>query len=321
MSARTWTIRGLAAAALLGCAAGQTPAQPPAAPVTAPAAKPAAVVNGEPITMAEVENTMRAVPPTAVPLTEQAKAQLREDALNALIEEMLWHQFLRDYAPHATADQVTQELAQVEKDLKEKRKKTLPEFYNESGMTEAQLRVNIGYGLQWMAYCKAQVTDAIAKQYYDTNKDFFDNVMVRASHIMLRVEPNASPTDVAAAKAKLTALRQQLMDGKIDFATAAKQYSQYPPTAAKGGDLDFFPRKGLMDETIAQTAFALKPGQISEVVQTDMGLHLVLVTERKPGTPSNFEQIKEDVRMFCTAEWQQKLIGQLHERAKIEKSL
>ena len=162
-----------------------------------------------------------------------------------------------------------------------------------------------------MAYCKAQVTDAIAKQYYDTNKDFFDNVMVRASHIMPRVEPNASPTDVEAAKAKLTALRQQLMDGKIDFATAAKQYSQYPPTAAKGGDLDFFPRKGLMDETIAQTAFALKPGQISEVVQTDMGLHLVLVTERKPGTPSNFEQIKEDVRMFCIMEMQQNIINHM----------
>lgn len=321
MSARKWTIRGLAAAALLGCTAGQVPAQPPTAPAAALPAKPAAVVNGEAISMAEVENTMRSLPPTAVPLTEQSKAKLREDTLDALIDETLWHQFLRDYAPKPTPEQVAQEMAQLEKDLKEKRQKTLPEFYKESGMTDAQLRVNIGYGLQWMAYCKAQVTDAITKQYYDANKDFFNNVMVRASHIMLRVEPNASPADVEAAKGKLRALRQQLLERKIDFATAAKTYSQYPPTAAKGGDLDFFPRKGLMDETIAAQAFAMKPGDISDVVQTDMGLHLVMVTERKPGTPSDFQKIKEDVRMFCIMEMQQNIINHMHKTAKIEKGL
>jgi peptidyl-prolyl cis-trans isomerase C len=321
MSARKWTIRGLAAAVLLGCTAGQIPAQAPTAPATAPAMKPAAVVNGEPISLADVENTMRSLPPTAVPLTEQAKAQLRDDTLNAMIDEALWHQFLRTYAPQATPAEIAQEMAQLEKDLKEKRQKTLADFYKESGMTEAQLRVNIEYGLRWMAYCKAQVTDAITKQYYDANKDFFDNVMVRASHIMLRVEPNATPADVEAAKGKLRALRQQVVEKRIDFATAAKQYSQYPPTAAKGGDLDYFPRKGLMDETIAAQAFAMKPGDISDVVQTDMGLHLVMVTERKPGTPSDFTKIKEDVRMFCIMEMHQNIINHMRKTAKIEKGL
>ena len=66
MSARKWTIRGLAGAALLACATGRTPAQTPTAP-TAPAtaAKPAALVNGEPISMADVENMVRMAGPTA----------------------------------------------------------------------------------------------------------------------------------------------------------------------------------------------------------------------------------------------------------------
>jgi parvulin-like peptidyl-prolyl isomerase len=323
MSARKWTIRGLAGAALLACATGQTPAQAPTATAAAAtAARPAAVVNGEPISMAEVETTMRSVGPTAVPMTQQQQAQLREDTLNALIEDVLWHQFLTKYAPKVTPEQITQELAQMEKELKEKRQKTLQDFYKDSGMTEAQMRVNVGYSLQWMAYCKAQVTDAMAKQYYDAKKDFFGKVQVRASHIMIRVDSKAPPADVATAKATLTALRQQLLEGKIDFAAAAKQYSQYPPTAAKGGDLGYFPRMmSLMDETIVETAFALKPGQISDVVQTDMGLHLIKCTERTPGEPSNFDKIKEDVRMFYVMELQQNIMNQMRKNAKIEKNI
>jgi len=323
MSARKWTIRGLAGAALLACATGRVHAQTPTtptAPVTAAPAKAAALVNGEPISMAEVENMVRMAGPTAVPMTEQQQRQVRDDALSAIVEDTLMHQFLRQYAPKVTEEQITQELADMEKELKKERSKTLEDLYKESGQTAAQWRVHIGYRLQWMAYCKAQITDPVTKKYYDDNKDFFDNVTVRASHIMLRVPSNATAADVATIKAKLTALRQQLLEQKLDFATAAKQYSEYPPTAARGGDLDFFPRKGLMDETIARTAFAMQPGQISDVVQTDMGLHLVMVTERKPGTPSDFEKIKEDVRMFCIAETQQNIINFMRKNAKIEKS-
>ena len=104
--------------------------------------------------------------------------------------------------------------------------------------------------------------------------------------------------------AALTEWRGPVLEDLRDFAFADKW-----ATALTG------------DKLIAQTAFALKPGQISEVVQTDMGLHLVLVTERKPGMPSNFEQIKEDVRMFCIMEMQQNIINHMRKNAKIEKGL
>lgn len=321
MSARKWTIRSLAAAALLACATGQAPAQAPAATPSATASRPAAVVNGEPISMADLENTIHlAAGPQPTPMTEQAQRELRDDALEMLIEDVLWHQFLRQHAPQPSAEQIALELAKMEHELQKEKKKTLQDFYKENNLTEAQVRANIAYGLQWMAYCNAQVTDAIVKQYYDTYKEFFDKVQVRASHIMVHISPKANPNDLADARARLTALRQQLLEKKIDFATAAKKYSQDTLTAPQGGDLSFFPRKGVMEENIAKTAFALKPGEISDVVQTDMGLHLIMVTERNPGTPSDFESKKDDARTFCIMELQQSIVTQLRQAAKIEKS-
>jgi parvulin-like peptidyl-prolyl isomerase len=319
MSARKWTIRGLAGAALLACATGSALAQAPAATPAATASRPAAVVNGEPIPMADLEAMIRMAGPQPSPLTEQAQRELRDDALEMLVEDVLWHQFLRQYAPAASAEQIAQELAKMEQALKEK-KKTLQEYYKETGQSEAQCRTNIGYLLQWTAYCNAKVSDAMVKQYYDTYKEFFDKVTVRASHIMIHIPSKANGDDVAEARARLTNLRQQVVEGKIDFPTAAKKYSQDTLTAPQGGDIGFFPRKGVMEETIAKTAFALKPGELSEVVQTEMGLHLILVTERNPGTPSDFESKRDDARMFCIMEMQQNIVTQLRKAAKIEKS-
>jgi PPIC-type PPIASE domain len=324
MSARKWTLRGMAGAALLACATGPTPAQtPPPRPTTAaPVSKPAAVVNGEAINMAELDGFMRLNgPPSAVSMTEKQVQQMREEWLNMMIEDVLMHQFLRKYCPQPTPKQIAEELAEMAKELHDKHGgKTLQDLYKESGRSEAEWRESIAYRLQWMAYCKEHITDSVVKRYYDENKDFFDNVTVRASHVVIRIDPKMSPTDVAAVKAKLTALRQQLLENKIDFATAAQQNSECL-SAKDGGDIGFFPRKGMVDENFARMAFALQPGQVSDVVQTSYGLHLIKVTERKPGTPSDFNKIKDDVRMFCTAEFQQNIINQLHQSAKIEKNL
>src|SRR5262249_58132443 len=131
--------------------------------------------------------------------------------------------------------------------------------------------------------------------YYNDFKDFFDGVTVKASHIVLRVPPTAPAPDVQAARQKLTDLRTQITGGKLDFGEAAKKNSQCP-SAPGGGDIGYFPRKWVVDEPFAKAAFALKVGDISDVVQTDYGLHLVKVTDRKPGQPSDYEKIKDKGR-------------------------
>ena len=85
-----------------------------------------------------------------------------------------------------------------------------------------------------------------------------------------------------------------------------------------GGDVGSFPRKFVVDENFARAAFALKPGEISGVVQTDFGLHLIKVTERKAGQPSDFSKIKEDVKEIYLDDMRLNILAQLRKEAKIE---
>src|SRR5262249_890387 len=91
------------------------------------------------------------------------------------------------------------------------------------------------------------------------------------------------------------------------------------PTATQGGDLGTFPRKMVIDESIARAAFSLQVGGISDVVQSDYGLHLVTVLERKAAEQSSeFDKIKDVVRDFCTEELRFSMLQQLRKEADIK---
>jgi len=77
------------------------------------------------------------------------------------------------------------------------------------------------------------------------------------------------------------------------------------PSAPRGGDLDFIARKWMVEEPFAKAAFAMKVGDLSDIVTTDFGLHLILVTDRKPGTATTFEQVADEVRECVLEELRQ----------------
>jgi parvulin-like peptidyl-prolyl isomerase len=336
-----WIVTGLAGAALLaGAARGSAepppaappakpapppPAAPPAKPATpapaAPAApaKPPATVNGEVITKADLDLALKAGGPLPMQLTDDQRRQMQMDVLGDLIDRALMRQFVAKNTPPADPKDVGARLASYEAELK-KQNKTLQDLYKESNQTEESVRAGVALDLRLENYLKSRVGDAEIEKYYKDNKDFFDKVQVRASHIVLRVPPSAPEADRAKAKAQLADLRAQLVAGKLDFAEAAKKYSQCP-SAAGGGDLDYFPRKFVVEEAFAKAAFALKVGEISDVVQTNYGLHLIKATDRKAGEPADFAKIKDDVRFFCTEEARMDLLGKLRKDATIDITL
>jgi peptidyl-prolyl cis-trans isomerase C len=313
MRVQTWTLAA-ACAAVMTLTAGRALAQAPGGQV-----KPAAVVNGEPISLAEVDLISRAGP-TAVQLTEGKLRETRLAAVGMLIDDLLLKQFLRQSGPRVNPADVEKEFADLVEGQK-KAGKTLQDFLKENSLTEAQLRANIVSDLQLREYIRARVTDDQVKHFYDENRDYFDKVTVRVSHIVLRLAPDAPPQERQQARDKLLALRQEIVSGKLDFAEAARKYSQCS-SAPKGGDLEgFFPRKYVMEENFAKAAFALQVGQVSDVVQTEYGLHLIKVTARNPGEPSDFAKIKEGVRDCCTYDLKQSLLEQLRKTAKVEVTL
>jgi peptidyl-prolyl cis-trans isomerase C len=226
------------------------------------------------------------------------------------------HQFLVKNTTPPPAAEIDQKLAEMEKALKDQ-KKTLAEVCTQMHLTPAKLRDDVADHLRWAAYVRTKVSDATLQQYFQEYKDFFDRVLVRCSHIVLRLPPGSPESEKAAAKAKLEDMRAQIAANKLDFAEAAKKFSQCP-TAVHGGDLGFIPRKGVPDDGFAKAAFALQPGQVSEVVQTDYGYHLIKVTERKPGQPQEFDKIKEQVRQVYAEEMAVRLVGEQHKAAKVE---
>jgi peptidyl-prolyl cis-trans isomerase C len=313
-------VGGLATAVLawaVGATIAQTPMAVPAQP--AAGAKPVAIVNGEPISAADLETVLKLSGPVPMQLTEGQKKTQQMEALGLLIDELLMHQFLVRTTPAVPPAEIDKKYAEMEAGLK-KQGKSLQEFCRDTNQTETQVRNGIAHMIQWTSFARARVSDADVEKYYQEYRDFFDGLTVRVSHIVVRVPSGAPEAERVQARAKLTELRKQIVAGQLDFAAAAKAHSQ-DPSAPNGGDLGFVPRKWYLPESFTRVAFALPVGQVSDLVETDFGVHLIKVTERKPGPGSDFAKIKDAVREFCVEEMRQQLLTEERKTAKIEINL
>lgn len=276
----------------------------------------AATVNGETIRLDDVDAFLKnklALTPLPAPQLKQ----LRTEVVSDMVDDLLLKQFLRQHGPKVEPAEVDRHLKALAASLT-KQGKTLADYYRETNQTEATVRETWTTLLQLSRYVKEKITDEQLKQYYEANKDFFDRVEVKVSHVVVRVGANAPATERAAAKQKLQTLRTEILAGRIDFADAARKHSQCP-SGPTGGDLGYILRKGmLVDEAFCKAAFALKVGELSEVVETDFGVHLIKATDRKAGIASSFEKCIEDVRDTFTDDFRTELVAKLRKQAQIQ---
>jgi peptidyl-prolyl cis-trans isomerase D len=143
---------------------------------------------------------------------------------------------------------------------------------------------------------QAIVSDEEVKSYYASHADRYKaGETRRASHILLRLDKDAAEAQVKAVRAKADELLARVKKTPGDFAAVAKQNSQDPGSAEKGGDLDWFGR-GAMVKAFEDTAFSLKEGQISEVVRSDFGFHIIRVTGVRPERIKPLEEVKVEIQ-------------------------
>ena len=139
------------------------------------------------------------------------------------------------------------------------------------------------------------VEDAEIKKYYDDHQPEFGTQEQRqAAHILISAASQAPEADKQAAKAKAEQLLQQVKQSPAKFADLAKQHSQDPGSAKNGGDLGMFER-GTMVKPFEEAAFQLKPGEISGLVQSDFGFHIIKLTAVKPAKILPFEEAKGNI--------------------------
>ncbi|MEY3410499.1 MAG: hypothetical protein RL593_75 [Pseudomonadota bacterium] len=142
---------------------------------------------------------------------------------------------------------------------------------------------------------KMQVTDEDSKRFYNENAAKFQgDEKRRASHILIGFGPGASPEAKAQAKNKAEEILAEVKKNPAKFAELAKKNSQDPGSAEKGGDLGMFGR-GAMVKAFEEAAYSMKPGQVSDLVQSEFGFHIIKLTEIS-GQAQSYESLKPQIR-------------------------
>ncbi|HEY6895731.1 MAG TPA: SurA N-terminal domain-containing protein [Rhodocyclaceae bacterium] len=154
-------------------------------------------------------------------------------------------------------------------------------------------------------------SDDEIKAYYNSHADQFKQPEERrASHILINVDKAAPEAAVNAAKAKAEALLAEVKKNPASFAAVAKQNSQDPGSANKGGDLDWF-RRGMMVKAFDDAVFAMKEGQISELVRSDFGFHIITVTGIHGGRARSLDEVKTEVIIALREQTAQKKFAEM----------
>ena len=135
------------------------------------------------------------------------------------------------------------------------------------------------------------------RKYYESNLSRYgEPEQRRASHILIAVKSGASEEDRRKARERAEAILARVRKSPASFAEVAKKESGDPGSAPKGGDLGFFSR-GMMVRPFEEAAFRLKPGQISDLVESDFGFHIIMLTGIKPGRMKTLEQVRPQIEL------------------------
>jgi peptidyl-prolyl cis-trans isomerase D len=134
----------------------------------------------------------------------------------------------------------------------------------------------------------------VANYYADHKQEYYQAPQVKASHILLRVAENAPEEEVNKAREEAQKVLEEVKKEGANFAELARQYSQDPSAAQNGGDLGFFTRDKMVP-AFAEAAFAMQPGQISDLVRTQFGFHIIKVEETKPEKTTTLDEARDRI--------------------------
>ena len=288
-----------------------------------------AVVNGTVIKQAEFDSEMSRVlerlQRTGRIPNDLERSQIKKQVLENLIARELLYQESQKKGIKVDQKEIEEQITALKG-----RFPSEVEFKNAlstANLTEADLRfqferdVAIRKLLDDQIGGKIAVSEKESKTYYDSNLESFKKPeQVRASHILIKVDPGADEAKKAEARTKIESLQAKLKNGE-DFGALAKEYSE-GPSGPKGGDLGFFGR-GQMVKPFEEVAFSMKPGQVSGMVETRFGYHLIMVTERTPESTLSYEEVKDRLEQYLKQQKVQEEIAAyvetLKSNAKIER--
>lgn len=313
-----------------GCADGQKPEEAPQEPKQVqqsvdPNTFPeiVATVNGKHIMRADLVARARSAAAHGPdqPLTVAFYRGVLEDLVNS---ELLYQESLsKGFVP--SDEELDERIAAIRGRFPsaEAFEKTLEsQGLTEEGM-EAALRKDLGVGrmLEDEIISKVGVNESQAREFFKSNADKMNRGdEIRVSHILIRVDRGASAEAEAEAKRRAEQLRERAAAGE-NFEKLARENSQDPGSAPSGGDLSWIGR-GATVASFEQAAYALNKGELSPVVRSPFGFHVIKLQDRRPGKPLTFDEAKDEIAKFLQERAVQERIGarvaELRSKAAVE---
>jgi peptidyl-prolyl cis-trans isomerase C len=314
------------AASAQSAATPQAPAPPPAAkPVPPQLPEIVARVNDETISGKELDDAVKAVAGRAGPVPPDE----RDRVYRAVLDNMIGYRLIIQEAkarkiavPDAEVDaQLAQIRAQFPNDAQFQQALAAQKTTLEAVRNDTRDEMSAEKLVEGEIASKVAVQPAAVNDFYQKNQDKFQQgPRVRASHILIGIPQNADAATKQQAKGKAEALLTDLKAGK-DFAATAKANSQDPGSAPNGGDLGYF-EKGQMVPPFEQAAFALKAGEMSEVVETQFGYHIIKVAEKQDSRVVPLEEAKQQIEQYLAQQNRhaqtELFVNALKAKAKIE---
>jgi peptidyl-prolyl cis-trans isomerase C len=290
---------------------------------------PVARVNGLPIPLSDFEWEMKNA--VAKGLNPKEGKDGPESLKTRVMDELINRELLYQESVKAGVS-IDEESLQSRMDKLKERfpdKEIFEKALADMNMNEKELEKHIKRGMSISEYVdevfvqKADVTDEAVTTFYEEHPEAFTKPeQVRARHILLETKPDAAPETLAKNREQLASLSEKVENGE-DFGKLAKEHSDCP-SSSQNGDLGFF-GKGQMVKEFEEAAFALEPGEVSEIVQTQFGLHLIQTVEKQPESIVPLAEIKDRLIVHLKQEKGKKAaaehLSQLKKKADIERMI
>lgn len=233
-------------------------------------------------------------------VNDAARSAIRRSVLDRLVEKKLTEQKIRELGIRVSEEEIRQAIDDVRKQNNIPSQEALETALAGQGLSFDQYRAQLQEQIEKLKLismevrAKVQVGETEMREYYTANlAKYTEEDSYRARHIFFKTGEKASPAEIQKSKATALAVLADAKTGK-DFAELAKNFSEDPAARKDGGDLGSF-KKGDMQPELEKTILSLKPGEISDLVSTSIGFHIIKLEARVTGTTKPFESVKAEI--------------------------
>lgn len=261
-----------------------------------------AIVNGEKIPQKELNHKLTLIKQRAASagqeLDEQRLASLKEDIVNNMVEKELLYQKSQELDITVAPEEIDSQMQQFKQQFPDENQ--YKEQLSALGYTEELLRSEIEKNTAIQQLIEQEIgadislSDEELEAYYEENPDQFETPeQVKARHILIKTDEDADEAEKQAAREKIQEIAKRIDDGE-KFSEVAKEESDCP-SSERGGDLGYF-SQGQMVKPFEEAAFSLAVGDVSDVVETRFGYHLIKAEDKKTAAKESFDEVKEDLK-------------------------